>query len=152
MAKRMQYHDAFIETWAEGLFDKGIISKEGLDEDKLIGLSDMVYPHSVSKIGSDTLALAKMEDRRMLLVIGPNFCGFKGKKVNMKGTDMHFCLLTHTNAEVLRKHFPYTAPSVLSESGTKITIGLGDRLGALDKSRITNNVKIGTDIHFAHLL
>jgi len=25
-------------------------------------------------------------------------------------------------------------------------------LGALDKSRITNNVKIGTDIHFAHLL
>ncbi len=63
----------------------------------------------------------------MLVVFGPNHCGFLGESSIIEGADVHFCELTHYNAELLRKHLPYTAPSTLSDRN--VTIGLGDRLG-----------------------
>jgi len=132
----MEFDNSVIKIWTDTIFNKGIISEEGINEKALIAAEDFIYPASVNKVNGDVIALLKWENSRPLVVMGPNICRFQGKQVDAGKTRVHFCPLTHANAEILRKHLPFTAPSVLSESGIGITIGLGDRLGMANPGHI----------------
>jgi len=80
------------------------------------------YPKSIHKFENTIVCMAQGEPADVLTVTGPN-PGFSG---GQQGE--HFVApLTHDNAVLLRKLFPFTAPKpVLSH---KRTLGVGDRLG-----------------------
>lgn len=122
-------NDSIFATWLKSLIDQGIISRTGLADPKLVDYKSEIYPYSINRIGEDTLAIAKILDRRFLLVVGPNRIKFKGENLNFGGIGISICALSHFNANKLRKYFRFTSPSVLSNNNVKVTIGLGDRLG-----------------------
>lgn len=80
------------------------------------------YPKSTHTCGSCTVSMVRGEDADFLSVSGSN-PGFLGETKN----GAFLAPLTHENAVLLRKLFPFTAPKpVLSQ---KRTFGVGDRLG-----------------------
>ena len=81
------------------------------------------YEKSVNKSGSATVFMAKEGGTDCLVVQGEN-PGFKGKKLP---DGILKAPLNHTNAKVLRKVFPFTAPSRVL--GQDRSFGVGDRLG-----------------------
>lgn len=81
-----------------------------------------IYPKSEHRTASGAVCMVRGEDADYLSVSGIN-PGFSGEMAN----GAFLAPLTHENAAVLRKVFPFTAPRpVLSELRT---FGVGDRLG-----------------------
>ena len=81
------------------------------------------YEKSISRKGSAAVFMAKDSGGDFLIVQGKN-PGFKGEK--LPGGKLK-APLNHKNAVVLRKFFPFTAPSRVL--GKERSFGLGDRLG-----------------------
>ncbi|MEN6595148.1 MAG: tagaturonate epimerase family protein, partial [Clostridiaceae bacterium] len=80
------------------------------------------YPKSTHTCGSSAVSMVRGEDADFLSVSGSN-PGFLGETKN----GAFLAPLTHENAVLLRKLFPFTAPKpVLSQQRT---FGVGDRLG-----------------------
>ena len=81
-----------------------------------------VYPKSAHRAETCVVAMVRGDDSDYLRVTGVN-PGFSGEE---KG-DAYLAPLTHENAVLLRKLFPFTAPQpVLTKQRT---FGVGDRLG-----------------------
>ena len=81
------------------------------------------YEKSINRKGPSTVFLAKDGGGDFLVVQGKN-PGFKGEKLS--GGKLK-APLNHKNAAVLRKLFPFTAPSRVL--GKERSLGVGDRLG-----------------------
>jgi len=80
------------------------------------------YPKSAHRYESSVISMVRGDDADYLQVTGPN-PGFAGEEKD----GALFAPLSHENAELLRKLFPFTAPQpVLTR---KRTFGVGDRLG-----------------------
>jgi hypothetical protein len=82
------------------------------------------YEKSINKKGPATVFMARDGGVDFIVVQGKN-PGFKGEKLP-KGNLLK-APLNHKNAEVLRKLFPFTAPSRVL--GQERSFGVGDRLG-----------------------
>ena len=82
-----------------------------------------VYEKSINKKGPSTIFIAKEDGKDFLVVLGKN-PGFKGGKLSGEKLKAP---LNHANALVLRKLFPFTAPSRVL--GYERSFGVGDRLG-----------------------
>ncbi len=143
------------ERWIEEARKIGIIGEEGGIEKSVGRINEgdndyeeiyrLIYPRSVQGKGNRTFAILKLEGKRALGIFGikdkSEEATGKSRKAdpmevfagNLYSTDksgtgkLLVCPLTHENAEELRKIFPYTAPSSLSDRS--ITFGVGDRLG-----------------------
>ena len=81
------------------------------------------YEKSINRKGPSTVFMAKEGAMDFIVVQGKN-PGFKGEKIS--GGKLK-AALNHKNAEVLRKVFPFTAPSRVL--GKERSFGVGDRLG-----------------------
>lgn len=88
-----------------------------------------IYADSINTAGDSVFFMAKDAPGKVLVIVGEGSASddFKGTVEKVRDKTVKICALTHANAVALRKHFPYTAPKCLRDS--KITIGLGDRLG-----------------------
>ena len=86
-----------------------------------------LYPDSMKYAGNDMVALAEGEHGDLLIVSGATGHLFEGHSYQNLGEEWVKAPLTSTNAAVLRKLFPFTAP--VRVLGRNRTIGLGDRLG-----------------------
>ena len=80
------------------------------------------YPKSVHRAGDAVVSMLRGADADVLSVRGTN-PGFSGKEED----GVWFCPLTHENAVLLRKLFPFTAPRPVLDDVR--TFGVGDRLG-----------------------
>ncbi len=80
------------------------------------------YPKSTHRAGAATVSMLRGTDADVLSVVGPN-PGFTGEEKD----GVLLAPLTHENAALLRKLFPFTAPRPILESIR--TVGVGDRLG-----------------------
>lgn len=84
-----------------------------------------IYPKSLHKSKNCTAFLAAGEEADVL-VVSAGF-GFSGEALTAGGENWVVCPLSHENALLLRKYFPFTAPKpVLREQRS---VGVGDRLG-----------------------
>ena len=81
------------------------------------------YEKSINRKGPATIFMAREEDADFIIVQGKN-PGFKGTKI--PGNKIR-APLNHKNAEIMRKLFPFTAPSQVL--GKERSFGVGDRLG-----------------------
>jgi tagaturonate epimerase len=88
------------------------------------------YENSINKIEASVVFMAKDGDEKVI-IIATEAGGKSGVELGFKGTDIgegkYRCPLTHENAEVLRRLFPFTVP-VRGLSKPR-SFGLGDRLG-----------------------
>jgi len=80
------------------------------------------YPKSIHQTGAVSVSMLRGADADVLSVSGPN-PGFVGEEKD----GVLLAPLTHENAALLRKLFPFTAPKPILESVR--TFGVGDRLG-----------------------
>lgn len=80
------------------------------------------YPKSVHRAGEAVVSMLRGTDADVLSVTGPN-PGFSGEETG----GVFLAPLTHENAVLLRKLFPFTAPRPIL--GSIRTFGVGDRLG-----------------------
>ena len=130
----MLYHEfnsQDAENWLNYLKDNGILDKEGFNTEKIKLLQDnpYLYPESFKEKDGTGYLLAKY-GRNRALVIFPVEAGtenFEGLNLNFNGLNILFCPLNHTNADSLRRTFPFTAPSPLKD--VSVSFGVGDRLG-----------------------
>ena len=83
-----------------------------------------IFEKSSNTIGKTAVCMAKDGDKTILILMGHDKCGFKAED---SGDGKFRAELTHENAVVLRKHFPWTAP-VRGLQKFK-SFGFGDRLG-----------------------
>jgi hypothetical protein len=88
-----------------------------------------IYPRSIIKKDKSFYFLAKIDQKKKLVILNKskNFELFQGRIEELAGFKAKIGPLSHYNAEILRKVFPFTAPSALGNK--KPSIGLGDRLG-----------------------
>jgi tagaturonate epimerase len=88
-----------------------------------------VYPSSWQEKNGTTYCLVRLDSQRMLLCIGAAN-PFSGEQVCAKVADakvsVKLCLQNSANAAILRKIFPWTAPTYV---GLQSSFGSGDRLG-----------------------
>ncbi len=84
-----------------------------------------VYPASLHTTAEGTAFMADAGDRD--LVVAQKTLGFSGNEFEAGGTCWTAAEETHENALVLRKRFPFTAPSPILTR--ERTVGVGDRLG-----------------------
>ena len=82
------------------------------------------FEKSINEIGSSVVLMAKEKDKCFFVISGKDSLGFNATAV---GNDKFKAELTHENACVMRKLFPFTAP-VCGLKRDK-SFGLGDRLG-----------------------
>ncbi len=85
-----------------------------------------VYPKSIDRADGATVFMADAGDRDLLVAAGKN-PGFAGESRLCGETPVVVAELTHENAQVLRRVFPYTAPTAVLTSVR--SCGVGDRLG-----------------------
>lgn len=85
-----------------------------------------VYPLSINSIDGTTVFMAQ-EGGETIIVSTDSEQGFFGDTFTTDGMSCVAAQLTHANAEVLRRLFPFTAPIRVLENDQ--TIGVGDRLG-----------------------
>jgi len=83
-----------------------------------------IFEKSSNTIGKTAVCMAKEGDKTVLIIMGQDKCGFKADD---SGDGKFRAELTHENAVVLRKHFPWTAPVRGLQKFT--SFGFGDRLG-----------------------
>lgn len=84
-----------------------------------------VYPKSVHIDGDSIVFMADYGDRDVLMSAGNTV--FTGKKQEIEGCVWTESELTHKNAELLRKKYPFTAPVPVLRHPR--SVGTGDRLG-----------------------
>jgi hypothetical protein len=85
-----------------------------------------VFPFSINDLDGGSVFMAKDGDETLIVSVGQDW-GFTGMEFVSGGKECVAAPLTHSNADVLRKLFPFCAPvRVLSKDRT---IGVGDRLG-----------------------
>lgn len=85
-----------------------------------------VYPYSIHSVDGGTVYMAREEDQDVLVAVGGDF-GLTGIEYETEGNLYTVAPLTHANAEIIRKLFPFTAPiRILNKDRT---VGVGDRLG-----------------------
>lgn len=87
------------------------------------------FEKSINKIGSTIVFMAKETDKTVIIIVGGSDSlaipmGFIGKDI---GGGKFRSELTHENACILRKLFPFTAP--VRGLRKPVSFGLGDRLG-----------------------
>ena len=82
------------------------------------------FEKSINEIGSSVIFMAKEKGQSFIIISGKDQQGFNAKKT---GDNIFRAELTHENACVMRKLFPFTAP-VRGLKQDK-SFGLGDRLG-----------------------
>ncbi|HHU03337.1 MAG: tagaturonate epimerase family protein [Christensenellales bacterium] len=85
-----------------------------------------IYNNSVNYYGASSVMMAKKDKEDYIIVVGESL-GFEGEKCVYKGENAILAEKTHSNAKLLRKLFPFTAPTRGLKRG--ISIGTGDRLG-----------------------
>ncbi|MCL2211609.1 MAG: tagaturonate epimerase family protein [Treponema sp.] len=83
-----------------------------------------IFEKSSNTIGKTAVCMAKDGDKTVLIIMGQDKCGFKAED---SGEGKFKAELTHENAVVLRKHFPWTAP--VKGLQKFMSFGFGDRLG-----------------------
>jgi hypothetical protein len=88
------------------------------------------YEKSINRKGPSTIFMAREGGADFIVIQGKN-PGFKGEK--LPGGKLK-APLNHKNAEVLRKAFPFTAPSRVL--GRERSFGIGDRLGIATQGHI----------------
>jgi len=86
----------------------------------------VIYPDSVTAQEDSVLFMVRLGQDPFLVISGSNFYNFDGENVDIYGQSFFKCALTHKNAIVLRKQFPFTKPVPI---GKENSYGLGDRLG-----------------------
>ena len=89
-----------------------------------------VYEKSIHKEGRTTVFMIREGEEDTLIIQGEN-PGFEG---SLSPEDMFKAPLNHKNAEILRKLFPFTAPSRVL--GNERSFGAGDRLGIASPGHI----------------
>ena len=95
--------------------------------ESLVGSQKMdVYPQSVNECGGSVFFMVREPEKDYLIVVGDLAKEFEGEKLNAKAPVIK-APLTHKNALMLKKYFPFTAP--VRVLGKKRSFGLGDRLG-----------------------
>ena len=85
-----------------------------------------VYPRSVNQIGEVYVFMARAAEGDTLVCTSCDL-DFEGECLTAHGAKCLIAPLTHANACVLRRLFPFTAP--VPVLGRPRTIGVGDRLG-----------------------
>jgi len=90
-----------------------------------------ILEKSLNSIGATALYMAKDCDKTVLIITGQDKCGFKAEDT---GDGKFRAELTHENAVVLRKHFPWTAP--VKGLQKFMSFGFGDRLGIASPAHI----------------
>lgn len=93
-------------------------------KDNYLGLTP--YPDSVHEAAGCTVFMTKTESGEKLAILGAN-PGFIGEEVIKEQGHLLLADLSHENAQVLRRVFPFTAPRQGLVGGC--SIGVGDRLG-----------------------
>jgi hypothetical protein len=87
------------------------------------------YENSINAIGSTAVFMAKERDETFLIIAAKE--GKTGAQLGFKGGDVGGGIfkapLSHENASVMRKLFPFTAPVMGLRK--PVSFGLGDRLG-----------------------
>jgi len=84
------------------------------------------YPKSVQQIRETTLALAKTEDREVLVIVGKKPAKFEGKVRKINGRRVHICPTDFRNAKKLQSLLPFLRPK---PSWLRSSVGFGDRTG-----------------------
>lgn len=85
-----------------------------------------VYPLSVNAVDGGTVFMAEDAGETVIVAVGKDW-DFTGVEFEVEGIACVAAPLTHANAEVLRKLFPFTAP--VRVLGKDRSVGVGDRLG-----------------------
>ena len=110
-----------------------------IDESEIQGLSGdsssygknlkkLIWIDSVRKYEDTVYCISRNLDQEYLVsVFTEGNSPFSGTEIKTAETTYTFSPLNHENAEILRKLFPFTAPS--SGGRDKNTFGVGDRLG-----------------------
>jgi len=86
-----------------------------------------VYPLSIHPSGDLLVFMTKECEADFLVAAGPGSDLFQGSSFMAGQTPFVKAPLTHENAQILRKCFPFTAP--VPVLGRKRSFGVGDRLG-----------------------
>jgi len=123
-----------ILKWIKAAQQRGLISDNGLNPKIAEEAADLLFHKSVQKINDDTIALVKLTSETALAVFGKNDSGFESEYTYNNAVQVSFCQPNHTNAELIRKLLPFTAPSPLSDKN--VTFGVGDRLGIASPGHI----------------
>ena len=115
------------KSWFTRAKKRGLFSELGLDEQRLRGYNDLLYPLSVQRIGDAVLYMIHHDGKRALAVFNRDSLGFSGHLLSSGEDHVWLCPLSHGNAVQLRKTVDHTGPSTLK--GRAATFGVGDRLG-----------------------
>jgi hypothetical protein len=86
------------------------------------------YPASVNKLDAGNWAfMARKDEEDVLVIMGSRADEYEGKRFKNAGFDCVEAPINAANAQVLRRHFPFTAPAPVLRKDR--SFGLGDRLG-----------------------
>lgn len=112
-------------------FVRGDMSMNTMDLDRVLLLKDKtaysIYSDSIHFVDNVKIFMVNAGEKDYL-VSESSELGFMGEVAERAdGTNVMLVPLDHGNAAVLRKLFPFTAPSRVLEE--KMTMGVGDRLG-----------------------
>ena len=87
-----------------------------------------IYEKSINKINSAEIFAAKENGKAFIVIAGKDSLGFTAEEIGANDSNKIFrAQMTHENACVLRKLFPWTAP--VRGLRKPVSFGLGDRLG-----------------------
>ena len=103
-------------------------------EELIVSLPDIkkfqdynVYPQSLNQFNNSWVFMIKEKEADFLVASGEVSKEFKGDNFINEKCNYLIAPLTHENAQVLRRIFPFTAPVPVLKS--ERTFGVGDRLG-----------------------
>lgn len=86
-----------------------------------------VYPLSIHQLDDSWIFLVSEGEYDTLIIIGERSNDFSGQIISSNGVQFKKAFLTHENAVVLRRLFPFTAPTTVLQK--ERSFGVGDRLG-----------------------
>jgi len=87
-----------------------------------------IYEKSINKINSAEIFAANENGKTFIVITGKDSLGFAAEEIGANDSNKIFrAQMTHENACVLRKLFPWTAP--VRGLRKPVSFGLGDRLG-----------------------
>jgi hypothetical protein len=85
------------------------------------------YPDAIEAYNDGHIFMTNYKKKDIMVATNGAIKHFDGKTYNYNNIEYKIMTLSHENAEVLRKLFPYTAPIKVLDQ--KRSFGLGDRLG-----------------------
>src|SRR3989339_443618 len=83
-----------------------------------------VYPLSINVVNGGTVFMAEDAGETLIVAVGKDW-DFNGVEFDVDGVACVAAPMTHANANVLRKLFPFTAPVRVLQKDR--TVGVGDR-------------------------